>query len=383
MPVTVTAGAMVTDRLGASAVGSGAAAGFRSLFYPSLKLGPHWFVRSGIQVSTETFFPYQAYHAEYEVEPRVLQLAVGYSLATEKASVTVQAGHLPSAFGSFPLRYDETANPMVDLPSSYGFYLPLRGDQLPCRVSHITRQRNHPSYVDFYCTPTPRESYGMFPVTPYGLPAAQVDFSYRKADARFQLTNSSPSNPQKLFSRSQNAQWSAGGGYTIHQGFRVGISAFRGPYLQDEVVASLPEGRRVRDFPAGGIGVDVQWARGRWSANAEWQRFQFVYPRFPVSPRLGSGYAEMKAIVTPRLYAAGRFGYRRHNSIADARSTSAGPFAPDRQFYELALGWRLNRRQLLKLGYQWVASAGQAATGENVLGFQFVTTIPSLSKAFR
>ena len=49
---------------------------------------------------------------------------------------TFKAGQLTSAFGSFPIRYDDMANPLIDQPLAYRTELKLspaqHGEELPC-----------------------------------------------------------------------------------------------------------------------------------------------------------------------------------------------------------------------------------------------------------
>ena len=150
-----------------------------------------------------------------------------------------------------------------------------------------------------------------------------------------------------------------------------------------QFVSLLHSGKTVRDYPATGVGIDAQWSGGRWSASGEWQRFRFESPNFTVPPGVSAAYLEVKAIVTPRLYLAGRLGRQSYGAIADVSGRSASAFSPSQQSYEFAAGYRLNRSQLLKVGYEWLRTDGSHGTHDNVLGIQFVTTIGSLSKAFR
>ena len=385
MPVTITGQFLKTERPRKEEPDSSTLSGaFRAVLYPSLKLGSHWFVYSAFQISSAPYFYRDTYEPEeHEVETQTLQAFVGYSRTTEKMAFTWKTGHLPTAFGSFPLRYDDTANPMLDLPLSNGSYLKIRPDQLPCGANEFQYPDGYPQDVDFHCGGPDAESYGMAPATLYGLPGTEIDFSFKHVDARFQLTNSSPANPQSLLSSNQHVQWTAGSGYTIRQGFRIGFSAFRGPYLDKSVRPWLPVGMDVSNFPATGVGADVQWARGRWSIFGEWQRFQFNYPLFTTSPVATYGYVETKAIITPRLYGAMRIGYENHNHVADMTWQSNSPFLPNRQCYEFAVGYRLNRMQLLKVGYEWLKTQGESGTRDNVFGVQLVTSIYSLSKAIK
>jgi hypothetical protein len=362
-------------------------ASYRAVFYPTLKLGPEWLIYSAIQVGSQPYSYPASYYQRGNFQVRALQAFVGRAWTGQKVSVTFKAGQLASVFGSFPLRYDDMANPLIDQPLAYRSSLKLSTGQLPCGVSDLARQWT--SYqggylpgVRFGCGGDITKGAGILPVTLYGLPGAELDISSGKVDARVQVTNSSPANPQTLRSGDQHLQWAAGAGYTIRPGFRVGFSAFRGPYLNQNIHQLLPIGDTLRNYSATGAGADLQWAKGRWSVEAEWQRFQFTYPQFVKSPAVSFGYVELKAILTPRLYAATRVGYQRYNAVQDERITSSDPFLSGRRSYEFALGYRPNRWQLLKVGYQRLRVEGEQ-TFDSVLAFQLVTSIQSLSKTLR
>ena len=383
MPITLSADAMATQRLREFDPGASNAIGaFRAVFYPTLTLGPHWFAYSSIQVNSYPSFYYELYYPKRSVETNLLQAFVGYTQTSEKRAFSIKVGKLASAFGAYPLRYDSAANPLLDAPLPYASYLAFRPDQLPCGVADLLRQSNYDA-VGFSCGGASTQRYGVWPVTLYGLPGAELDYSIHRLDARFQLTNSSPSNPQSLISDSQNVQWTAGAGYTIREGFRVGFSAYRGPFLEHNVSNLLPAGKGVRDYPATAQGIDVKWARGRWSVNGEWGWFHFSYPSFRVSPLVSSGYVEAKTILTPRLYAAVRASYIGYNHVEDNQTRSVTTFQPNQQAYEFAVGFHINHFQSVKLDYQWLKTAGESGSGDNVLGLQFVTTIDALSKVVR
>jgi len=350
VPLTITAGVLETDRpKSMDPLAASLTAGFRALVMPQLKLGSHWFVYSAIQVRSTPFFYQDTYDSERTIDTDLLQLLVGYTASWKDTTISVKVGKLSSAFGSFPLRYDDAVNPLNDQPLPYT-YLALR-------------------------SPTAGgESYGLTPVTLYGLPAAEVDFSWRRVDSRFQLTNSSPYNPLSLSQGGQYPQWTAGGGYTIRQGLRVGMSAHRGPWLDSSFKPFVPLGSSLSDYLATGLGVDGQWARGGWSVGGEWQRFAYSFPGSPKPTVLNFGYVELKRIISPRWYAAFRANVQR-----DTPST----FFPNRQAYELAVGFRPDRFQLLKVGYEWMDIDGHSGSHDNVFGIQFVTSITGLSKALK
>ena len=384
MPVTITGEGLYTHRLQSSDPSASPITGaFHAALYPGFKFGPHWFFYSSIHLSSTPFYYYDTYESDHELETQVLQMFLGYTQNFGNTSVMVKAGKLTSAFGAFPPHYDDADNPLLDQPIPYSAYLTLRPDQLPCGVNDLVRQQSYSS-ANYSCGGSWGAGEGLTPVTLYGLPGVEVDLSTHKVDARFQLTNSSPVNPQSLLSSSQHAQWTAGAGYTLVQGFRVGISAYRGPFLDHSVVGYLPAGTTVRDFPATGAGLDAQWARGRWSTTGEWQWFRFDYPNFLRQPTTSFGYADVKAVLNPRMYLAVRAGYQKNSRVEDSWWTwSDYGFAPNVQSYEFAVGFRPNRWQLLKVGYEWLRGEEIYGTRDNVFGVQLVTSIQALSKAIR
>jgi hypothetical protein len=332
--------------------------GFRLLAMPQIKLGSHWYGYSALQVRFTPYFYQDAYEYDRQIQFDVLQAFLGYSRSWNHTAFAVKIGKLSSAFGAFPLRYDDMTNPLLDQPLPYNYLL------------------NQP-------TPSSAENYGLTPVTLYGLPAAEFDVSWRRVDTRFQFTTSNPYNPRAFFESGQHPQWTAGGGYTIRQGFRVGISAYRGPWLAGSLLSFVPSGLSATDFPAGAVGVDVQWARGRWSATGEWDRFVFDFPHLSNAPTLKLGYAELKVILHPRWYAAFRSNYQTDNHAVVGGVQSATTVFPNRQYYEVAVGFRPDHFQLLKIGYEWAHVENGEVNRNNVFGVQFVTSFNGLSKALK
>jgi hypothetical protein len=385
VPVTMSAGAMYTGRLQSEQWGnwpsnSPFTGGLQVMLYPTLRLGKHWFAYSALDFRLAPYLYYDAYDPEHEWYIQAAQAYVGYQIHGEKTSVVFKAGQLASAFGAFPLHYDDADNALLDQPMSYEASLSLRDDQLPCGVVDLRRQQY--GYVTYLCGGAPGADEGLTPVTMYGLPGVEADISSHRMDARIQVTSGSPSDPLMESHAPQYAQWAAGGGYTIRQGFRVGISGFRGPYLAPDAALFLPAGTGVRDFPASAAGVDVQWARGHWSMSGEWQRFQYDLPHFTQAPSITSTYGEVKRILTPRLYLAARIGWLKPGGAADITGASTNQFAPWMKSYELGGGLWLNRHQLLKASYEWLAVEYLSGTQNNVLGVQLVTTFHALDQAF-
>ena len=336
LPATLSAGGMYSHAWQQDTPTAGPLEpGFQLMMYPSFKLGEHWYVSGVVDATLAPYSPFQSDSATNRVEFYVIQAFLAYHRASGSKSLTIKAGQLSSAFGSFPLRYDDMLNPVIGAPATYG-----------------------------------ESSEGTSQITLFGLPGIEVDATVGHLDTRLQLTNSSPANPKNILQNGQALNWTAGGGYTIREGFRVGMSVNHGPYLQ--VGEDLLPSENASQWPFTAIGIDGQWARGRLSINAEWQRFEYASPRDVMSPVIKYGYLEPKVVLTARLYVAGRFGYESFSDV----------LTPNSQVTELAFGYRINRRMLLKAGYQWPHRDGTLNTQSNIVGVQLVTSIDAISKAF-
>jgi hypothetical protein len=282
------------------ASGSPISAGFRSVFYPTWKLNDHWTITGALQFYSRPYFFADFSTPGYGSKGNILQATVAYSRVSDTGSILIRAGQLSTAFGSFLLHYDDADNALVDVPLEYGYY--------------------------------------DAPISPLGLASIQIDATRGKWDARLQFANSSPANPRSIFAPDQYGNWAGGGVYTIHQGFRVGVSAYRGPYLDRK--NDFPPGEaKPSSLPAHALGLDVDWAPGHWNVQGELQKFVLPYTAIP-SLREQAGYAEFKRVMHPRWYIATRGGYTSTNSSGNVQSLEA------------AAGFRPNRFQLIKIDYE-------------------------------
>src|SRR6185312_2340081 len=153
------------------------------------------------------------------------------------------------------------------------------------------------------------------------------------------------------------------------QGLRVGVSGYRGPYLDRKFAFFVPGESKPRDLPASAGGLDIEWAQGHWNVYGEWQHFLMTYHLIPAF-REDAGYVEVKRVLHPRWYVAGRAGYL-HESYNTGGET-----------YEATIGYRPNARQLVKVGYS-LGRDRQSGALDPVFGVQFVTTLHPLSLAWR
>ncbi len=321
---TLTAQAVASNALTeAPRSGSPMIAGSRSVLYPTIKLSEHWFATGALQLVTRPYY-YEALDTTgYGAKGSVLQATLNYSRVSENGSLLLRAGEMSTAFGSFLLRYDDNDNALVDHPVEYGYY-----------------------YA---------------PASILGIAGAEIDATRGKFDGRIQFANSSPANPRSIFGHDQYRNWAGGGGFTIRQGLRVGASAYRGPYLDRKYAYYFPGEASPSKLPAHAIGIDGNWAHGHTTAFVEVQRFVMPYTMIP-NFRESAGYAEIRQVLAPRWFVAGRY------SLASTNVTGRT------NVFETAAGYRPNRFQLLKVGYEFQCSSLNSQHDEHVLGIQFITT---------
>jgi hypothetical protein len=304
--------------------GDPATAGFRSVIYPTIKFNSNWSVTGAWQLTTRPYFYSSFSTVGYGANGNLLHATLNYSRISGKGSLLLRAGQLSSSFGSFLLRYDDADNSLADFPLEYGYY-----------------------YA---------------PVSFLSVAGAQIDATRGKWDGRVQFANSSPANPRSLLDHDQYGNWACGGGYTIRQGFRIGGSAYHGPYLDRQYAYFFPGEANPSTLPAHAYGVDVAWAYGHWNVQGEFQRFYLPYTVIP-SLTEQAAYGELKRVINPRWYIADRSGYTNTNYTGNLES------------YEQAVGFRPNRFQLIKVSYELRHAGTGTYRNNQIFAIQFVTTL--------
>ena len=322
---TFTAQSVVSNELTESPrSGSPVVAGSRSILYPTIKFSDNWFITGAVQFTTRPYF-YQSFSSTgYGAKGNVLSAALNYSRVSDRGSLLIRAGQLQSAFGSFLLRYDDGDNSLIDIPPGYGYY-----------------------YA---------------PVSFLGVAGAQVDASRGKFDGRVQFANSSPANPRSIFAHDQYGNWAGGGGYTIRQGVRIGVSGYRGPYLDRHYAYYYPGEANPSKLPAHGLGIDGNVTHGHTTVYLELQKFVMPYTLFP-NFRDSVAYGEVRQVISPHWFVATRYGYSSNSVTGKTHSVEA------------LAAYRPDRYQLLKFSYEEQHYIPGTDSTDHRLGIQFVTSI--------
>jgi hypothetical protein len=121
LPATLSAGGMYSHAWEQATPTAGPLEpGFQLVLYPSFKLGEHWYAYSAVDVNLSPYNYFQDNSATNRLQFFVIQAYLAYHRAKGSRSLTIKAGQLSSAFGSFPLRYDDMQNPVLGAPATYG-----------------------------------------------------------------------------------------------------------------------------------------------------------------------------------------------------------------------------------------------------------------------
>lgn len=298
--------------------------GGRAVVYPTWKISDNWFVGGALQLVSRPDYYSDFSTQGYGAKGTVLQSTLNYSRVSRDGSFVVRIGEMSTTFGSFMLHYDDSDNALVDLPIEYGYYYS--------------------------------------PVSILGVAGAEVDATKGKWDTRAQFANSSPANPRSLFAHDQYGNWAGGAGYTLRQGFRIGFSGYRGPYLDRKYQYYFQGEVNPSKLSATGLGLDVNWAHGHTSAQGEVQTFVMPYKAIPTY-RERAGYFEVRQVLSPRWYIAIRNGYSSANASANVQRLEDG------------VGFRVNRLQLIKVAYEYEHYSTGTHHNDNAVAIQFVTTL--------
>lgn len=304
--------------------GAPVTAGFRGVIYPTWKINDNWFVTGALQLATRPYFYWDFSTPGYGAKGYVLQASLNYARVSDKGSLLLRAGQLTTVFGSFLMRYDDADNALVDLPKQYGYYY--------------------------------------FAVSTLGVAGAEADATRGRWDGRVQFANSSAANPRSLFAHDQYGNWAGGGGFTIRQGFRVGVSGYRGPFLDRQFAYFVPGEANPNTLPARAVGIDAAWAHGHTSVQGEAQHFVMPYTKIPTF-REWASYAELKQTLSPRWYCAERAGVTSNNESGQMR------------YSETAFAFRPDRLQLIKFDYEIEHYDEGSPHNDNTFSIQFVTSL--------
>ena len=253
--------------------------------------------------------------------------------------LNMNVGYIPSTIGSYAPRTYSDRNPLIGTPLLYNFHSALIPGVLGSTpdVSDILALRDNrsPSGIPFIydaCWNTGVEFYGS---------SGKVDYSFGM------LTGSVGKPTQQQFK--DIPQFTTHLVYNFNPGFKIGMSAFLGPYLYDEAFPDFgTPGYTIdpEDYMNGGIGYEFYWSGQYLEVYSE---TFYSYWEYPGLPKLKSmaGYIEGKYKIQPRWYAAARLGFVEPSEIEVSPGVEEKWDYPVKR-YEFGIGYKPLRKATVK-----------------------------------
>jgi len=157
--------------------------------------------------------------------------------------------------------------------------------------------------------------------------------------------------------------------YRPDAAWQLGVSASRGPYLENGAEVFLPAGIDRGDLPHTAIGLDARWAYRDFILSGEVIGSQFETLEVGDLRSL-SYYLQARWKAAPGIWLAARFGQTLNND------TAAGiPWSPDLWRATIAAGWRITPDLLFKTEFSHTEVPTDPTAGENIfacgIGWRF------------
>jgi hypothetical protein len=276
----------------------------------------------------------------------------------QERELDLQAGLVPTVFGSYPRRRYGYDNPLPSLPLAYQYLTSLREDALPANAEQVVAQRGRGWLV--------RYPIGSSEAAP-GLPlvagerwdaGVQLRVGREPVSLALALTQGTLCYPQ-VRDDNEGKQLSGRLEWRPLAGLVAGLSGASGEFVADQAQEALPASASHGPYRQQAAGVDLEWSRGHWIVRGEavWSRWRLpaVDETHIESPLDALGaYLETRLKLRPGLYLAGRAERLSFSEIAtvaggsewEARVTRfelGGGFVPARHVL-LKASWQHNRR---------------------------------------
>ena len=278
-----------------------------------------------------------------------IRLDGAYFLFDLKPAIKFKAGKIPFNVGGFPMRNYLEKNPLIGSPLLYQYRSAIRTNKIVTleELLYYRGKRRGVNIIYESCWDNGIEFFGEH---------AKVEYS-------FAVTNASVFNPKADSNGGKQIIGRIGIRPVV--GLRAGLGYARAPYMNGEAglygsdsAENIPEGKTLRDYTGELLIADFEYTAGHLEFFAEWARTWFKTG--PTLQKLSStGYfIEGKYTITPRWYAAGRFGQMLFEEVENSQGFSE-PWDYDITRLEVGLGFKLSRKMTVKgVGqFNWFSDA--------------------------
>ena len=273
--------------------------------------------------------------------------------------LNLQAGRIPTVFGTFGERSNSTETALIGVPLLYYYHSAARGDivpdgndyffqpgvrgggYLPATYNGKTSFVGMPPVYDS-CWDVGAEMYGTSSGLQFSLAAVQGTVS------RPSIQGKDNNGGKGVIGR---AGYEAQSGPLF--GLRLGVSGGYGPYLNQsmETDSNFPAGKQAEDFMNTVIGGDVSFARGPWQFFGEVAKASYEVPNVDPTLAVTGYYVELVRDFGPSWTASARQEALYYNNITSSTGvTQTWDYNIWR--WEASLSYRFRQNTRLRVGYQ-------------------------------
>lgn len=346
--------------------------------FADVAITPRLSVLNQILIDPTAFFDVRSFLRTY-LRYRVVE-SEGYDFY-------LQAGKIPTPFGTFGERAYTEENPLMATPLMYHYFSSVRTNQLPADNRDLLDHQGQGQLADY----TGFMGGGSF-IPHNGLPMVydncwDVGFAGVGSVGRLEyvvaVTQGTVSAPRFDGGDDNDGQQVAFHlGYVPHHSLRLGTSYARGPYLGEDVKPVIEQqGAELEDFEQEIWGFDLEYSVGRLRVigEAAANRWQAPTVRDAAGRREDlknvGWYLEAKYTVLAGLFVAARYGEVSFGNIDDGTGTgSRTPWDADVQRLEVGLGYHFNHRFMTKAAWQENRRSAPVSLDEGFGGLQLIVT---------
>jgi hypothetical protein len=246
----------------------------------------------------------------------------------EGADLYIEAGKLPTSFGSYSPRAYSNRGALVGPPLVYHYFTTARANRLLSGANDILdyRRDRAVSEDDYAIGSTADSGHGLALIyDPCWDTGVRAIGSYWRFEYFLAVTQGTLSDPRSSGGDSNDGKQVSGRlGVVLSPGFILGASLARGPYLRDSLRDTLRSvGAGVEDFHQRAIGFDAEFGYRHFALVGElilnrWEAPGIHGNRLETWDLDATGwYVEGKYTISPGLYGAARYGRIDFSKVDD------------------------------------------------------------------
>ena len=273
--------------------------------------------------------------------------------------LNLQAGRIPTVFGTFGERVTSTETGLLGTPLLYYYHSAARGDIVPADNDYFFQPgvraggykqvtyNNRTSFVGMppiyeTCWDVGAELYGSAHGLQFSAAATQGTVSRPSIQGK-------DNNDGKGIVGRLGYQATSGPFF----GLRLGVSGGVGPYLSESVESdsNFPAGRSASDYLNFVMGSDLSYARGPWQFYGEAAQASYEVPNVHPTLTVTGYYLELVRDLGPAWSIAARQEALFYSDITSSTGVTES-WDYDIYRWEAALNFRFRQGTRLRLGYQ-------------------------------